>query len=88
MKSVRQMTIPVGLSGVMDYSHIKAGSYKVENLKEGIECFVVVEQADSEKMVVHFDITDEYADGFEKSPIAWLLCIENAGIIEKAIYFK
>jgi len=86
MKSTKQMTIPVGLSGVMDYSHINAGSYKVENLKGSIECNVVIEQADDKKMVLHFDVTDEYVDELEKSPVAKLMCLENAGIFKKAVY--
>lgn len=87
MKSTKQMTIPAGLSGVMDYSHIKVGSYKVENLKnDNIECFVVVEQADDKQMVLHFDVTDEYVDDLEKSPVAKLMCLENAGIFKKAVY--
>lgn len=86
MKSTKQMTIPAGLSGVMDYSHIKVGSYKVENLKDGIECNVVIEQADDKKMVLHFDVTDEYVDDLEKSPVAKLMCLENAGIFKKAVY--
>lgn len=84
MKKAEVITLPAGLSGVMDYSHIKVGEYPVKHLKEGYKATVVVQKSSPTSIEFYIEHSDNISiDGF-----ALFKCIELAEVFEKTIYYK
>lgn len=83
MKRTESLTLPAGLSGVMDYSHIKVGTYPVKNLKPGFEINVVVTEGNADSITFHLECSDNCPN---IGTLGMLQMLEYSGIFEKTVY--
>jgi hypothetical protein len=85
----REYWMPVGLSGIMDYSHIECKEYPVESVKEGYSIVVRIKEANKNKIVYDVIVSDNIPDKALNNDLFMIQALEACGAMEKKlVYYK
>ena len=88
MKS-KEFTFPVGMSGIMDYSHIECKEYPVESVKDGYSIVVRIKEANKNKIVYDVIVSDNIPDKALNNDLFMIQALEACGAMEKKlVYYK
>lgn len=82
----RRIELPVGLSGIFDYSYIKIGRYDVK-MKEGYQCYVEIISADRESLVYDVYVSENLSDALNDD-LSMLSVLERCGAIGRKVVYR
>ena len=82
----RRIELPVGLSGIFDYSHIKIGRYDVR-MKEGYQCYVEIIRADRDGLVYDVYVSENLSEAL-KCDVSMLSVLERCGAIDRRVVYR
>ena len=87
MKS-KEFTLPVGMSGIMDYSHIECKEYPVETVSPEYVIIVNITEANDNHITFELKVSDNLEDGLSNTLNA-IRALELCGAFnEQLIYHK
>ena len=85
----RENWMPVGLSGIMDYSYVALGEYDVPTKNEETTIKVVIKEANKSRITYDVVASDNVPDKVMDNFLFLLGCLENCGAMNaKLIYHK
>jgi hypothetical protein len=85
----REYWMPVGLSGIMDYSHIECKEYPCETTSEEYTIVVSVKEANKSKIVYDVIVSDNIPDKALNNDLFMIQALEACGAMEKKlVYYK
>lgn len=87
MKS-KEFTFPVGMSGIMNYSHIECKEYPVETVSPEYVIIVNITEANDDHITFELKVSDNI-EGFLSSTLNAIRALEICGAFnEQLIYHK
>lgn len=85
----REYWMPVGLSGIMDYSFVECKEYPVESVKDGYSIMVRIKEANKNKIVYDVIVSDNIPDKALNNDLFMIQALEACGAMEKKlVYYK
>lgn len=87
MKS-KVFTLPVGMSGIMDYSHIECKEYPIETTSPEYVMIINITEANDDHITFEFKVSDNL-ERFLSSTLNAIRALEICGALNKQlIYYK
>jgi hypothetical protein len=84
----KEFTFPVGMSGIMDYSHIKCKEYPVETVSPEYVIIVNITEANDNHITFELKVSDNI-EGFLSNTLNAIRALELCGAFdEQLIYHK
>lgn len=86
MKS-KVITLPVGMSGIMDYSHIECKEYPIETVSPEYVMAINITEANDDHITFEFKVSDNL-EKFLSSTLNAIRALEICGAFDKQLIYR
>lgn len=86
MKS-KEFTLPVGMSGIMDYSHIECKEYPIETTSPEYVMIINITEANDDHITFEFKVSDNI-EKFLSSTLNAIRALELCGAFDRQLIYN